>query len=316
MMVMGLSGHVKKIVGLASAAVMAVCLLTGCAGGNTAGSYRVYYTYGSGSGLTFDNIRPAATGGEALVYELLETMSKPTKNDRFIVIKPTDVEITGVRIDGGDTAVISYNEKYLEMDRITEIFYRTAVVKTITQIKDIEKVDFLIDGNVIELADGTTLSGMEGSQYIDDNDVAVYGTDWTTIDLYFTDEAGEKLVKTKTNVAHNSDVSLESIVVSKLVAGPVETGLYPVIPDNCEILGVTVSNNTCYVNFNETFVNGLVNASGDLPVYSVVNSLCELNGIDKVRIMINGSSDVMFHEVTSLDQDFEYDASYVKGDIL
>ena len=134
--------------------------------------------------------------------------------------------------------------------------------------------------------------------------------------LDYTDEKGEKLIRTRTNVPYNSDVSLESLIVSKLLSGPVEAGLYPVLPENTAVLGVTVTNDTCYVNFNEDFVTGLVNAGGDLPIYSVVNSLCELDGINNVRIMINGSSDVMFHEVTSLDRDFQYDASLVEGDIL
>ena len=312
---MGISQKVRKGITIFTAAAVSAVILAGCGGGSAAGMYRVYYTYGNGSGLTYENIKTAAAGGEALAYELLEKMNSPKKSDRYVVIKPTNVEIQGVKIEG-DKAIVSYNEKYVEMDAITEIFYRTAVVKTLTQMKEVDKVDFEINGNIIELAGGSKLSDMESSQYIDDNDTAIAGTDWTPVYLYFTDENGEKLIRTRTNVAYNSDVSLESIVVSKLLSGPVETGLYPVIPENTEALGVTVTNDTCYVNFNEEFVTGLVNAGGDLPIYAVVNSLCEMDGIKSVRIMVNGSSDVMFHEVTSLDRDFVYDASYVEGDLL
>ena len=288
-------------------------ILTGCSDSNMSGRYRVYYTYGNGSGLTFENIKPQSEGGEALLYELLESMSSQKKSDRYVVIKPNDVEITGVRIEG-DKAVISYNEKYLFMDSITEIFYRTAVIKTITQINEIERVDFEIDGNIIELASGIKLNDMESSQFIDDNDSVIAGTDWTLVTLYFTNESGDKLIRTQTNVAYNSDVSLESIVVNKLIAGPVETGLYPVIPENTEALGVTVTNRTCYVNFNDAFITGLVNAGGDIPIHAIVNSLCELEGIESVRIMVNGRSDVMFHETTSLDNDFVFDGTYVEGE--
>ncbi len=312
---MGSSHIVRKGITIFAAAAMTAVILAGCGGSSAAGMYRVYYTYGSGSGLTFEIIKPAATEGEALAYELLEKMNSPKKSDRFVVIKPTDLEIQGVRLEG-DKAIVSYNDKYAEIDTITEIFYRTAVVKTLTQMNEVNKVDFEINGNIIELAGGLKLSDMESSQYIDDNDTAIAGTDWTPVYLYFTDDKGEKLIRTRTNVAYNSDVSLESIVVSKLLSGPVETGLYPVIPENTEVLGVTVTNDTCYVNFNEEFVTGLVNAGGDLPIYAVVNSLCEMDGINKVRIMVNGSSDVMFHEVTSLDRDFVYDPSYVEGDLL
>ena len=302
----------KMITGIC-ALLAGASILTGCSDSNMSGRYRVYYTYGNGSGLTFENIKPQSEGGEALLYELLESMSSQKKSDRYVVIKPNDVEITGVRIEG-DKAVISYNEKYLSMDSITEIFYRTAVIKTITQINEIERVDFEIDGNIIELASGIKLNDMESSQFIDDNDSVIAGTDWTLVTLYFTNESGDKLIRTQTNVAYNSDVSLESIVVNKLIAGPVETGLYPVIPENTEALGVTVTNRTCYVNFNDAFITGLVNAGGDIPIHAIVNSLCELEGIESVRIMVNGRSDVMFHETTSLDNDFVFDGTYVEGE--
>lgn len=305
----------SKGTGLLCAAASAALIFAGCAGTGTSGIYRVYYTYGNGSGLKFENIKAEAEGGNALAYELLERMNSPKKSDSFIVIKPNDVEITDVRTQD-DKVIVSFNDKYTEMDHITEIFYRTAVVKTLSQINGINKIDFETNGNIIELQDGLRLCDMESSMYIDDNDTAIAGTDWIPIYLYYTDEKGEKLIRTRTNVPYNSDVSLESLIVSKLLSGPVEAGLYPVLPENTDVLGVTVTNDTCYVNFNEDFVTGLVNAGGDLPIYSVVNSLCELDGINNVRIMINGSSDVMFHEVTSLDRDFQYDASLVEGDIL
>ena len=305
----------SKGTGLLCAAASAALIFAGCAGTGASGIYRVYYTYGNGSGLKFENIKSEAEGGDALAYELLERMNSPKKSDSFIVIKPNDVEITDVRTQD-DKVIVSFNDKYTSMDHITEIFYRTAVVKTLSQINGINKIDFEINGNIIELQDGLRLCDMESSMFIDDNDTAIAGTDWMPVYLYYTDEKGEKLIRTRTNVPYNSDVSLESLIVSKLLSGPVEAGLYPVLPENTDVLGVTVTNDTCYVNFNEDFVTGLVNAGGDLPIYSVVNSLCELDGINNVRIMINGSSDVMFHEVTSLDRDFQYDASLVEGDIL
>ena len=58
----------------------------------------------------------------------------------------------------------------------------------------------------------------------------------------------------------------------------------------------------------------IVNAGGDITIHAIVNSLCELEGIESVRIMVNGSSDVMFHETTSLDTDFVFDGTYVEGE--
>ena len=50
-----------------------------------------------------------------------------------------------------------------------------------------------------------------------------------------------------------------------------------------------------------------------LPVYSVVNSLCELDEVNEVRILIDGSSDVVYRESLSLDKNFQFDHSYVSN---
>ena len=42
-----------------------------------------------------------------------------------------------------------------------------------------------------------------------------------------------------------------------------------------------------------------------IPIYSIVNSLCEISYVNKVQITINGSQDVMFRDVISLNTQFE-----------
>ncbi len=303
--------NIRKKIRIALLGVGVAVCLSACGNGANH-TYKIYYTNSSGTRLTSRTYKSSEEDKAHLIKNLLNQMGVNKNSDQYMVIKPNELEVTNVEIDG-DKALISFNDAYNSMSNLTEVLYRTAVVKTITQVQGIEKVDFLINNSVIVRPSGLKLSNMSNSQYIDDNIGTGADTDWTQVSLYFTNEKGDKLIKTQTNVAYNSDVSLEKIVVAKLIAGPNENGFFRTIPSNTTLLGVSVRNRICYVNLSDAFLTNLVNAAGDLPIYSIVNSLCELKNIDGVKIIINGNSDnVYYKENTSLDTIFYFNDSYVE----
>ncbi len=97
---------------------------------------------------------------------------------------------------------------------------------------------------------------------------------------------------------YNSNISMEKLVVERLVAGPVDTdaGAYPVINPATKVLSVTVKDGTCYVNLDDNFMTQMYNVSADVVVYSIVNSLVELTNVNKVQISINGETDLVYRE--------------------
>ena len=62
--------------------------------------------------------------------------------------------------------------------------------------------------------------------------------------------------------------------------------------------------------FDSTFLNVKPELNEYIPIYSIVNSLCELTTVTKVRILVNGSQDVMFRDVVSLNAAFERNEEY------
>ena len=47
------------------------------------------------------------------------------------------------------------------------------------------------------------------------------------------------------------------------------------------------------------------NVTPEVTIYSIVNSLVELSGVNKVQISVNGSTDVIYMETVPLSQVFE-----------
>ena len=62
------------------------------------------------------------------------------------------------------------------------------------------------------------------------------------------------------------------------------------LPENTELLGIETTEGVCFVNFTGGFIDGIQSGSyrEKTLVYSVVNSLTRISGIDKVQILIDG----------------------------
>ena len=58
----------------------------------------------------------------------------------------------------------------------------------------------------------------------------------------------------------------------------------------------------------------MVNAKSNITIYSVVNSLAGLDGIDDVKIMVKGNSNLMYRDVISLDTVFNMNNELVNKD--
>ena len=112
-------------------------------------------------------------------------------------------------------------------------------------------------------------------------------------------------------MVHSANTSLERLVVEQLVAGPLDDAVNPVLPKETKILNVSVAENICYVNFDSSFLAGVPNTSEKLTVYAIVDSLTELQTVNKVQITVNGSQDIMYRDAIPLNQPFGRDEQYI-----
>ncbi len=300
---------IKSFKNLMIAAVASCAVLAGC-GGPSDGTYMIYHTDVTGTRLTVSKFSTQTKDTVELVKELLAESDKTGSNELNVAIKPDDVKVENVSMQEG-IVIITFSDNYNEMDKTTEAMYRTALVKTVYQIEGVEGLNIRDSKGIIKLASGVKLENLKSEDYIDESNDLFFDAQWKNVGLYFTDKSGDKLIRTDTNIAYNNNESIEKMIVSRLVDGPVEAGLYPVIPEDTKLLGVSVREGVCYVNFDSMFANGNVNASGNLPVYAVVNSLCELNEIKSVRIMIDGNSDIYYRENLNLNQNLDFDNSNI-----
>ena len=100
--------------------------------------------------------------------------------------------------------------------------------------------------------------------------------------------------------------------MEQLIKGTTESECYQSIPSNTKLLSISVVDRICYVNLSQEF---MVNAKSNVTIYSIVNSLSGLEGIDGVKILVNGNSNLMYRDVISLDTVFHMNNELVKKDL-
>ncbi len=111
-----------------------------------------------------------------------------------------------------------------------------------------------------------------------------------TVVLYFADKNAEYLVAEERTVSKKGE-SLEEVIVRELAKGPMRSDLSRTIPKEASVIPpVKVVDKVAFVNFTrELKTKHWGGSAGELlTVYSIVQSLTELPGIERVQILIEG----------------------------
>lgn len=198
------------------------------------------------------------------------------------------------------------------MPRVYEVLCRAAVVRTMCQLPEIDYVGFRVADQPLMDLRGKAVGLMNEEQFIENAGEEINA--WRTADLtlYYTNETGNKLVTQRVPMEYNSNISLEKLIVERLIAGPPYEGAYPTIPANTKLVSVTVRDGICYVTLDEGFLETGYNVTESIPVYSIVNSLVQNTDAQKVQISINGETNQLFRESISFDTIFERNEELVE----
>ena len=115
-------------------------------------------------------------------------------------------------------------------------------------------------------------------------------------------------------VEYNSNISLERLVVEKIIGGPEDEDLNPTVNPNTKIISIAVKDNICYVNLSKEFMTTQNEVLPEVTVYSLVNSLIELQNINKVQISVDGNNSFVFRDTIDMAVLFERNLDILKSD--
>ncbi len=238
-----------------------------------------------------------------LVNSMLEEMAlQPDDVQNREAIKGFIIENTDI-ID--NQLILGVSKEYKAQSPTVEILVRGAIVRTLCQIEGIDSVSIRCDGEDLKDALGLPVGAMDDKQFVDNKGNEINSYERVELVLYFATTDGQKLSKVFRSTEYNSNISTEKLVVEQIIAGPMgNVEAKATVNSQTEIINVTVKDGICYVNLDNNFLSTPEGISTNVTIYSIVNSLCELTGVNKVQFSIDGNTEVSIDNI-SLENMFE-----------
>lgn len=134
-----------------------------------------------------------------------------------------------------------------------------------------------------------------------------------TITLYYGNSSADGVVAEKREVEISKDTQIERVVFEELQKKPKTQELYATIPEGTKLIAVATEGGICTLNLSKEFVdNSPGGSAGELmTLYSIINTLTELQGIEKVQFLIEGQKqEAYIHAV--FDEPFERNEDIIK----
>lgn len=200
---------------------------------------------------------------------------------------------------------LDFDSVYLKTESLAEVLRRAAIVKTLIQIDGIEGITFTVAGNPLVDSKQMPIGVMTADTFVSNPGAEINSYETTTVKVYFADEEGEMLIGRTENVGYISNISMERLVVDRVIAGPLNDKTYPTVANTIKVLNVTTKDGICYVNFDDSFLTKTQKVSDEVIIYSFVNSLTELPNVNKVQFMIDSESEISFGDHIYLSDPFE-----------
>ena len=292
----------KKRIGLVLVLALAATVLAGCGGEKSApadDSFKLFYVNNSETGIVAVDyeLQSSTTDIEGMIEELLRQLETMPERMQYEAPLTGGVKLIGYSVTD-KLLTLNFDITYNEISGTTEILDRAAIVRTFTQIPEIEYVNFQIEGTPLTDHSGNVIGNMSADTFIYNmgNEINTY--EKMELKLYFANETGDKLVPVYRSVVYNSNIAMEKLALEQLLKGPNTDICYPTVSKDSKINSINVKDGVCYIDFDQAFLTEPYKVSADVALYSIVNTVTEFSYVNKVAISVNGESVFTFMDYT------------------
>lgn len=295
--------------------IMALCMLifSGCGKGKEpeVGRSRVYYLDTEETQLVEESYALKADTVEGRIEEILKLLSEDPED-----IECKSVFISDVRVESWEIKetklTLYFNDNYNRLDTPSQLLLRAAVVQSLVQIAGVDYIRFYVGGNPLTDSGGNEIGYMRAEDFVQNIGSSLHSYQTANLVLYFSNSKGDRLSPEEKSVRYNSNISIEKLIVEQLIKGPSVPENKAVIPEGTKILGVSVRENVCYVNFDEGYLGIVEQVNPKIAVYALVNSIIDGGAASKVQILVNGETNIAYQEIIDLSKPFSRDGELIE----
>ncbi len=274
--------------------ILVICALmlslAACGRKDADSSFKIYYVNTDKTGITAVDYELKATVPEEQIEETIKMLEHSTDDIDYVTTIPSGVDLDRWELNDG-ALLLYFLGEYDSLDIYTEILVRAAVVKTLVQIEGVKSVSFYINNTPLTDLNGEAVGTMTADTFIEDFGQETDSLLSTNLTLYFASADGMSLVPESRNVYYSRNLSVEKLVMEQLLKGPDSDKLLAALPESTKLNSISVTENgVCIVNFDATIETTVSGVTENVTLYSIVNSLTEIDSIKQVQILVNGST--------------------------
>ena len=296
-------------------------LFTGCTSSDNVeqqtygseGYCEIYYVDNITQMLKAENVIMDSEKQNEQILSLFKKLSGIAKTEERSGVVPRGLEINSISIDNG-TLTIDFNAVYNSMTAGEELAFRAAAVYTFTSLDFVDYLLITVDGNELKTANGMPMGKLGREDVIMNGDISAEPTNYEILTLYFENSEGSALSTEIREVQVNPNLPVERYIVEQVIAGPEDESLRSTVPYDTKIRDISTADGVCYVDLSVEFVNKQLGLEKDAlaAVYSIVNSLCEIEDVTKVQFLIEGEKLDSYRNVIDLSKPVEpnYDIQF------
>lgn len=290
----------KKLMQTLSLLLCAALLLAGCQGEGQSGDGETVLWYAGDlsdwENSTYEALAPVAYQGELTVAALMAALlAGPPEGSGLVSPFPQGTRYQYSRFDE-ETGILTVDlsQQYADLVGVELTLADYCITLTLAQLKGVYGVRITANGSELPYRD---------VQILGPQDVVFSGVEEEPVDisaaLYFRREGSGVLgFELRIFQVTESDSPAQA-VLEGLLAGPQDEGLVSVLPQGLELREVRVDDGVCYVDFSSVLLEQIPVDQDEqrLVIYSVVNTLCSLDTVEKVQLLVEGET---LHEYGSV----------------
>lgn len=285
------------------------CVLCGCK--KTDKEYKIYYLDINATSLVAVDYKANAKTTEGLIYEIINELSREQSSTKYMKTIPANVSLRDFTLEKGEL-VLDFSYQYNDLKGLREVLVRAGICKSLLQIDGVDSISIYVSNQPLTDESGNVIGAINKQSFLDYSGNDESDLQATSLTLYYASMDGNYLIKEQRKVSYNKNVSLEKLVLEYLQSKPISKNAQIAIPTNTKVKSVTVSEGICYVTLDASMLSQMNEVSTQTIIYSIVNSLCELDNINKVSIAVENNPVDLIAATLSIDGLYEKNNELIK----
>ncbi len=212
-------------------------------------------------------------------------------------------------------AKINFTDSYNKLSESQKLLCISGMVYTLTELDFLRNIYFYVNDEPLVNMNGEAAERYNRNNVANNPSLDPEKTDRQQVVLYFTDAKQRKLIPEERSIEIKQSQTTEYQIVEQIIQGPLGSRLVPTVPADIKIKDIKTEEGICYVNLSADFTaRHNVSTSDVISIYSLVNSLTQLDNVSKVQFLAEGEKINEIRSGIDLSKTIERDESLIESE--